>query len=475
MDEFLSLNSVFIVFYYFTVSVLVILIILEHRNPGKAFAYIFLLLLFPVVGLVLYFIFGFHYQKKVLYKRLRNYHNDFLKNIQLKRNLPKKEFEGTLEKLSDLFYNIDRVQFSERNEVQILFNGESKFPVVLEELSKAKRFIYLDYYIINNDDIGNEVFNLLIGKAKEGVIVKVLYDDVGSTFSRKRKEELRSAGIEIHSYMPVLFSQFAHKANYRNHRKMMLIDGFTGFLGGINISDKYINNGSDKVYWRDTHVMIKGEATTEMQFLFINDWFYATGKKVSPVLDVDFSSIQEKTYACVLGSEYGSNFETIMEAFLGLISLAKKEIIITTPYFVPPVTILQLLKIKAKCGIKVKLLLPRKPDIKTAFFASHSYISEMIESGVEVYAYTKGMMHAKTMVIDKKICTIGSTNFDQRSFSLNSEVNAFFINRDLSKKLVEQFNKDMKNAYLIDLTSLKNRPWYKKGISAAARLLAPIL
>ncbi len=475
MDEFLSLNSVFIVFYYFTVSVLVILIILEHRNPGKAFAYIFLLLLFPVVGLILYFVFGFHYQKKVLYKRLRNYHNDFLKTIELKRDLPKKEFEGTLEKLSDLFYSLDRVQFSERNQVQILFNGENKFPAVLEEIEKAKKFIYLDYYIINDDHIGNTIFDLLLKKSKEGVVVKVLYDGVGSTFSRKKKAELRSAGIEIHSYMPVLFSKFAHKANYRNHRKMMLIDGFTGFLGGINIADKYINTSSDKVFWRDTHVMIKGEATTEMQFLFINDWFYATGKKVSPVLDVDFSSIQVKTYACVLGSEYSANFETIMEAFLGLISLAKKEIIIATPYFVPPVAIQQLLKIKAKCGIKVKLLVPRKPDIKTAFFASQSYISEMIESGVEVYAYTKGMMHAKTMVIDRKICTIGSTNFDHRSFSLNSEVNAFFIDRQLSKKLVDQWNMDIKNAYLVNLSSLKNRPWYKKGISAAARLLAPIL
>ncbi|MFD1315043.1 cardiolipin synthase [Namhaeicola litoreus] len=469
------MNSVFIIFYYLAVSVLVVVIILEHRNPGKAFAYIFLLLLFPVIGLILYFIFGFHYQKKVLYKRLRNYHNDFLKTIDAKRKFPKKEFEGTLEKLSELFYNIDRVQFSEKNEVQILFNGEKKFPVVLEEIEKAKEFIYLDYYIINDDNIGNDIFDLLLKKSKEGLKVKVLYDDVGSSIKRKRKTELRSAGIEIHAYMPVLFSQFAHKANYRNHRKIIIIDGFTGFLGGINISDVYINSDANKLFWRDTHVMIKGEATIELQFLFINDWFYATGKKVSPVLDINFSAIKQKTYACVLGSEYGSNFETIMEAFVGLISLAKKEIVINTPYFVPPVTILQLLKIKAKCGIKIKLLVPRKPDIKTAFYASYSYILELIESGVEVYAYTKGMMHAKTMVIDKKICTIGTSNFDHRSFSLNSEVNAFFIDEDLCIELLQQFEEDVKNAYLIDLKSLKNRPWYKKGISAAARLLAPIL
>ena len=470
-----NLKVFFLILYYLFVSVLVFYVILEHRNPAKAFAYIFLIILFPIIGILLYFFFGFHYQKKLLFKRKRDKHNDFLKKINDNRKINKQDHHGLSAKVQTLFENIDGASFTERNEVMILKNGEEKFPALKNELNKAEKFIYIDYYIIDDDKISNEIFDILIKKAAEGVRVLILYDDVGSSIKSIKKEELKMAKLEVYAYMPVLFSRFAHKANYRNHRKIVVIDGITGFVGGINISDHYINPNKRNKYWRDTHVMIKGEAVSELQFLFVNDWFYSTGIRIIPDFEVDLSGIKQHVFTAVLGSEFGSNYEGILEAYLGIIAMAQEEIIITTPYFLPPDALFQLLKTKAKIGVVVKVLLPKNTDIKTAFYASQNYIVGLLESGAEVYSYTKGMIHAKTMVVDKIYSTIGTSNLDQRSFSLNSEVNAFFIDEKMALDLIDHFQEDLRDAYLIDLNSLKSRPWYKKAISSLARLFAPIL
>jgi len=475
MDEIFGWKTYLLVPYYLFVSFLVILIILEHKKPEKAFAYIFLMLLFPILGVILYFLFGFHYQRKVFYTRMRNCRNDFISSLNKKKGKRNRFEQQNVKKLSNLFYNIDRVQFTAKNEVQILRNGEEKFPGLLEQLEGAKKFIYLLYYIIEDDVIGKKIFEMLKKKAGEGLVVNVLYDDVGSSIEKQSIAEMKQAGIQIYAYMPVFFSRFAYKANYRNHRKIVVIDGEVGFVGGINIADRYINPNIKDVYWRDTHLMIRGEAVSDLQFLFINDWFYATGKKIEPILDLNFDRISEETNTAILGSDFGATYQSIMEAYFGIISNAKEEILLATPYFLPTEIILDALKIAAKSGIRIRLLIPRKPDMRTAFYASQSYLMEMLQSGVEVFCYTKGMMHAKTMVVDNLYSTVGSTNLDQRSFSLNSEVNAFFIDEAIAANLKSQFGEDLKDSYPLLLSSLKNRPWYKKALSSLARLFAPIL
>ena len=475
MDEIFGWKTYLLVPYYLFVSFLIILIILEHKKPEKAFAYIFLMLLFPILGLILYFLFGFHYQRKVLYTRFRNRRNNFISKLNEKKGKRNKSEQQNVKKLSNLFYNIDRVQFTAKNQVCILKNGEEKFPALLEQLELAKKFIYLLYYIIEDDEIGNKIFDVLKKKAGEGLVVNVLYDDVGSSIQKKSIVEMERAGIRIHAYMPVFFSRFAYKANYRNHRKIVVIDGEVGFVGGINIADRYINPNKEDLYWRDTHLMIRGEAVTDLQFLFINDWFYATGIKTEPMLDLNFDQISEETNTAILGSDFGATYQSIMEAYFGIISNAKEEILLATPYFLPTEIILDALKIAAKSGIRIKLLIPRKPDMRTAFYASQSYLLEILQSGVEVFCYTKGMMHAKTMVVDNLYSTVGSTNLDQRSFSLNSEVNAFFIDETMAENLKRQFEEDLQDSYPLLLNSLKNRPWYKKALSSLARLFAPIL
>ncbi len=346
---------------------------------------------------------------------------------------------------------------------------------MIGELKKAKKTIYLEYYIFNDDKIGNKIIEILCEKSLEGVDVKVIYDPVGSSLSKKAVKRLKQHNVEIKSYMPVFFSRFAHKANYRNHRKIIVIDDKTGFLGGMNITDKYINPNNNNLFWRDTHVMIKGEAVFDLQLLFISDWFFVSGKKIEPNQNVDFSSIDCQVPTSILGSDYGTDFQHIMEAFFGMITNAKEEVLISTPYFLPNETILNALIITAKSGVKIKLLLPQKTDLASAYYASQTYLKEVLKNNIEVYYYTKGMMHAKTMIVDNSICTVGSTNMDQRSFDLNAEVNMFIIDEKKSLELKSQFEADLKDSYKLNINELLNWPWYKKALSSLARLIAPIL
>lgn len=477
MEDIYNLKSYVVITYYVFISFLIIAIVLDNKKPAKSFAYIFLLLLFPIGGVLLYFLLGVHYQKKKLFTRFRNYQGEY---IQTSNNRDKNKEDlikipGITQKIPTLFYNIDYVQFTVKNDIKFLVNGEEKFPVLIGELKKAKKTIYLEYYIFNDDKIGNKIIEILCEKSLEGVDVKVIYDPVGSSLSKKAVKRLKQHNVEIKSYMPVFFSRFAHKANYRNHRKIIVIDDKTGFLGGMNITDKYINPNNNNLFWRDTHVMIKGEAVFDLQLLFISDWFFVSGKKIEPNQNVDFSSIDCQVPTSILGSDYGTDFQHIMEAFFGMITNAKEEVLISTPYFLPNETILNALIITAKSGVKIKLLLPQKTDLASAYYASQTYLKEVLKNNIEVYYYTKGMMHAKTMIVDNSICTVGSTNMDQRSFDLNAEVNMFIIDEKKSLELKSQFEADLKDSYKLNINELLNWPWYKKALSSLARLIAPIL
>lgn len=478
MEHLYNLKPYILISYYIFVSFLILAIILDNKKPEKSFAYIFLILLFPIGGVLIYFLFGVHYQKKKLFTRKRRFNNIYLDTLNDENKKPFKQLEiGSNIKLPTLFYNIEQVNFSLRNSIQVLINGEDKFPVLLKELKKAKKSIHIEYYIFNDDEIGTKIIDLLCKKSLEGVKIKVIYDDVGSSLSKSSIQKLKRNSVEIFPYMPVLFSGLAHKANYRNHRKIVIIDNEVGFLGGINISDKYINPNKIDLFWRDTHILLKGESIIDLQYIFISDWYFVSGKKIklSEVQHTDSKKIKTQIATSILGSDYGTNNQSIMEAFFGMITNARKEILITTPYFIPNESILNALKITAKSGIKIKIIIPKKPDIRTAYYASQTYLKDLLQSGVEIYYYTKGMMHAKTMIIDNYISTVGSTNMDHRSFNLNAEVNAFIIDNTIANELKTQFNKDLKDSYKLQIEELNNRKWYIKFISSIARLIAPVL
>jgi len=478
MEYIETIKPFALIVYYIFISFIIITIILDNKKPEKSYAFIFLILLVPIAGVIIYLLFGAQYQKKKMLTKKRYFDKVYLNQInEANKTVPVINTRSTYGKLPTLFYNIEQVNFTQNNHIEILNNGEEKFPKLIEELKKAAKSIHLDYYIIKDDVIGSQIFDILCEKAKGGIQVKLIYDDVGSSISKEGMTKLKMSGVEAFPYMPVLFSRLAHKANYRNHRKIVVIDNEIGFLGGINIKDKYINPNKQGLYWRDTHIMIKGEAVIDLQYLFISDWYFVSGQKID-LNEVRYENKQEISShipTSILGSDYGKNNQTIMEAFFGMITSAREEILITTPYFIPDESIFNALKITSKSGVKIKLIIPEKTDIRTAFYASQTYLKDLLISGVEVYFYTKGLMHSKTMIIDSLISTVGSTNMDQRSFNLNAEVNAFIHDKTIAEKLKFSFEEDLKDCYKLRLQDLKNRPWYVKVLSSIARLLAPLL
>jgi len=478
MEYIETIKPFFLIAYYVFISVIIITIILDNKKPEKSYAFIFLILLVPLAGVIIYLLFGAQYQKKKILTKKRYFDKTYLNQIT---ELSKRPLDNLVlssySKLPTLFYNIEEVNFTLNNQIEILINGEEKFPVLLKEISNAKESIHLDYYIIKDDAIGTKILDLLCEKARAGVKVKLIYDDVGSSISRKSLRALRENGVEAYAYMPVLFSRLAHKANYRNHRKIVVIDNEIGFVGGINIKDKYINNGNYDLYWRDTHLLIKGESVIGLQYIFVSDWYFVSGQKMdlSELRYLNRNEISTQIATSILGSDYGTKNQTIMEAYFGMITGARKEILITSPYFIPDESLLNALKITSKSGIKIKIIIPEKTDIKTAYFASQTYLIDLLQSGVEIYFYSKGMMHSKTMIIDGTVCTVGSTNFDQRSFNLNAEVNAFIIDETVAGELKNHFEEDLKDCYKLQLEELINRPWYFKVACSISRLIAPML
>jgi len=477
MEYLTHIKPFVILAYYIFISLITVSIIFDNKKPEKVYAYIFLIFLFPVVGVLLYFLFGVHYQKKRLYTRYRNYKNNFLQELIKDKNIERKLIKSIKNniKLPRLLYNLDHAVFTINNDVKLLFNGEEKFPVLIRELKKARKKIYIEYYIFNSDTIGNQIIDILIEKAQEGLEVKLIYDAVGSSISRKAVRNLKKNNVKVHAYMPVFFSRVAHKANYRNHRKIVIIDDLTGFMGGINVADNYINPNKNNLFWRDTHIMLKGESVYDLQLIFISDWFFVCGEKLEPNKTTDISRVKTHIPTAILASDSGTSDEIILKAFIGMISMAKNEILITTPYFIPTESMFSILKVASESGVEVKILLPERPDLRTAYYASYSYLIGMLKTGVKIYFYTKGMIHAKSMIIDNDICTVGSANMDYRSFSLNAEVNSFIIDESVTRKLKHQFYKDLEDAVEVSLEDLQSWPLYKKAASSFARLIAPIL
>lgn len=363
------------------------------------------------------------------------------------------------------------------NTVKLLINGEEKFPELMDCLKKAKHHIHMEYYIYEQDEIGTAIIEILISKAKEGVQVRFIYDDFGSPSIKKKIENrMREAGIEVYPFSKVLFYLLANRINYRNHRKIVVIDGCTGFVGGINVSNKYINNKKGRLYWRDTHLRIDGPGVYYLQYLFITDWNFCSSKKLKPQ-DVHFAEVianKENVYVQIVGSGPDSIQPSILFSVLQAIYLAKEEILVTTPYFIPGDSLLFALRIAALSGLSVKLLVPGKCDSRLVNAASKANYEDLLQAGVEIYLYEKGFVHAKTLVTDSRLSIIGTANMDHRSFELNFEVNAIIYDAEFAKKLRKVFFDDLEHA-----EKLNAKRWYKRSKltqlpEKLARLLSPI-
>ncbi|TCC88993.1 cardiolipin synthase [Pedobacter hiemivivus] len=474
---------------YVLILILVCLrIIYDTRSTTKTLAYLLFAIFVPFFGMIFYFFFGINYRHRKMYTK-KLFENDDLA-AKFKRDLlhsSAKTFkESNAEVLSNkelafMLLNDSMSPLTAKNAVKLLINGEQKFPEVLTAIQEAKYHIHIEYYIFEDDEIGQALAEAMIAKAKEGVKVRFIYDDFGSRDIRKKIVPwLIENGVEAYPFLKVHFILLANRLNYRNHRKIIVIDGYISFVGGINVSDRYINNGNAKqLYWRDTHLRIDGPGTQYLQYLFLCDWNFCAETILEPNTNFFPTKIpkiaEENKIVQIAASGPDSESPTILFSILQAINLATNEILITSPYFIPGESLLDALIISSLSGISVKLLVPGKSDSILVNSAARSYYNDLLKAGVQIYQYQKGFIHAKTMVTDKKVAMVGTANMDFRSFDLNFEVNAIIYDAQIATELSANFYNDVKNAVRIDPEQWADRPLYKQLLEKAARLLSPLL
>lgn len=463
-------------------------IILDTRSTTKSLAYLLFAIFVPFGGIIFYFLFGINYRTRKMYSK-KLVENDEL-SARLNKQIyqySKKTFDensSTVQSNKELAFMLLKETLSPltaNNSVKILVNGENKFPEVIQALKEAKNHIHMEYYIYEDDEIGRKIELVLIEKAKEGIEVRFIYDDFGSrSIRRTLAHRLNENGVKAFPFLRIYFIALANRLNYRNHRKIIVIDGQTAFVGGINVDDRYVNKENDKkTYWRDTHLRIDGPGVQYLQYLFLCDWNFCAGSKLHP--DVQFFPPENNVHTRdnkvvqIAASGPDSGAPAILFSILQAISLATNEILITTPYLIPGESLVDALIIASLGGVSVKLLVPGNSDSLLVNAAARSYYGDLLKRGVEIYQYTKGFVHAKTMVTDGKIAMVGTANMDSRSFDLNFEVNAIVYDVGIAGELREIFYEDLKNAVKIDEKSWKNRPVYKQFFDKTAKLVSPLL
>ncbi|WP_312355036.1 cardiolipin synthase [Empedobacter sp.] len=467
----------------------IVTILIENRNPTKTIAWILVIVFLPFIGIILYFFFGQKFKKDQFFSRIDKNHQKIINEKWAEMDQFVQDYiDKVNERIGSLsqvyrYLNNARVAYpATNNKVKLLTNGEEKFPLFLEALREAKDHIHLEYYIFDEDHIGNEIIDILIEKAKNGVEVRVTADDFGSSKLNKHHSRFDGTGVEFQTFLPVRFSSLAN-SNYRNHRKILIVDGKKAFLGGINISDKYINqNGvispNNKVYWRDTSVMIEGDSINSLQLHFYLNWMMTEGKKFNISDPKYFYSSKEKNDFSTVSfglSSPGSDLHSAMEAMVLAITLAKKKVQLCTPYFIPSDEFKTAMMIAVSSGVEVELIIPKKGDSIVVQQASLSFLKPLMKRGVKVYLYEKGFIHAKTITVDDKLAFIGTVNLDYRSFMINFEITSVIENATLLQQMSTQFDRDKEDSELLTIEKWENRSWYNRAFASICRLLAPIL
>ncbi|GEL77151.1 cardiolipin synthase [Tenuibacillus multivorans] len=456
------------------------MIFIENRNPSETLNWLLIFALFPVFGFFFYLFFGRDYKKKKRYKEKQVIDERAFNRVEGHYSIEDHELNQMGDHQRMLFrlaQHLGNTPVSFNTETKILTNGRETFPAIIDELNKAEHHIHMEYYIVRDDEIGNTIKDILIEKAQAGVEVRFLYDAVGSwQLSSKFKDELHKAGVHLKAFSPVKLPFIGNRINFRNHRKIIVIDGKIAFVGGLNIGDEYL--GKNKYYgdWRDTHLYVRGEAVRSLQTIFLQDWNHETGEYLlkpdylSPeILDDDFGGVQ------MITSGPDNQWETIKKLYFSMIISAKKSIWIASPYFIPDDDILTAMKVASLSGVDVRLLMPKRPDKRIVFHASRSYFPEMMDAGVKIYEYVDGFLHSKIVVVDHELASIGTSNMDMRSFHLNFEVNAFLFRTESTNKIVRDFKEDFLKSKEIDPEEFKNRSIFVRVMESLFRLLSPLL
>lgn len=456
---------------------------MENRNSTRTIAWLLVLIFLPGLGIFLYFYLGQNHRKKKTFIKKRKEDYKVLKrlldtqiNFTKKGSFFKENYNDLRSKLVPLLLNNGDAPITFNNDIKILNNGKITFDTMLKDIREAKSHIHIEYFIIKDSEIGEKFKKALIEKAKEGVKVRFIYDAVGCwKLSKKFKTDLIEAGVELKSFLPVILPFFQSRLNYRNHRKILVVDGKIGFTGGLNIGDEYLGKSPERGFWRDTHVKVEGEAVYILQSIFLKDWHFVSGEDIDGYKFFPKQNINGNKAVQIVSGGPDTYWESIHQGYFTAISGAVKNVYIVSPYLVPDESILMALKTSALRGLDVRLLLPGKPDHKTVFWASKSHFEELLEAGVRIFQYQKGFVHSKLFIVDDNIASVGTTNLDIRSLQLNFEVNAFIYDTGVSANLKKYFLEDLEDSKEVILSEYRKRGYGHKVKESIARLLSPIL
>ncbi|MDY4077475.1 MAG: cardiolipin synthase [Clostridium sp.] len=456
------------------------LIFIERKDPSTTWAWLMIMIILPGVGFIIYLLLGQNFSRARLFKEKKEF--DTIKRRELSKDFASEEHEHIGgEQYLDLIrmnYTHSGAKCTYNNEVDVYYNGVDKFKQLIKDLKNAKKFIHIQYYIIRPDRLGKKIMSILEEKAAEGVEVRFLVDSMGSYRVTKRSlKNFTKNGGKFEIFFPGILPHVNTRINYRNHRKMVIIDGEYGYTGGFNVGDEYIGEDKHIGFWRDTHIRIRGEAVNDLTDRFLLDWCYASGEEIDdfskfypekPIRDGDIA-IQ------IVTSGPDHNEEYIKNAYMKMINNAKKYVYLETPYFVPDAPMLEALKLSALSGVDVRLIIPGKPDHVFMKWAASAYVGDLLNAGAKVYLYQNGFIHAKTIVADGKVCTVGTANMDMRSYCLNFEVNAFIYDDRVANNLETQFFKDIEDCKVMTKEEYDKRSVSLRIRESIIRLISPIL
>ena len=474
LSSYISVSWIYyglMILYAASILSVVVVILSENRNPVKSLAWVTVLLVVPGVGLVLYFVFGRNIRRKRIISR-RN-----------QRKLRRAEAWGaqhgarrmSLDKANSrqvkLGTALTGAQFYEGNDIEMFNSGAEKMERLIADIDAARHYILIEYYIIESDTAGLRFRDALVRAAARGVKIRLIYDHVGS-FSAKRAywQSLRDAGIEVYPFFKVVFPLLGTRINWRNHRKIVVIDGRTGYIGGMNIADRYMTSE-----WRDLHLRVSGPAVTAMQYNFAVDWNFMGQPLIREWDKAPHSELPNPMGVQMITSGPTGQWPNLAMMFQKAIASARQRVYIMTPYFLPDESLLRTLQTAALSHVDVRIVIPFKPDSVIMRHASFSYITPCITAGVKIYLYHGGMLHSKALIIDNNMVSAGSTNFDFRSFEHNFEANLFIYSEEFNRIMVDEFHDVCSRSVRVDPQKWKKRPLKAKIIESTVRLLAPVL
>ena len=458
--------------YIYTILTTIIFLMMENRNPVKSIAWIFVLVFVPIFGFLFDIFVGKRFRKRrIINKRSYRLREDKQTDLGV---FSDNELKENIKGIAHLAYNNSGALLCPNNNVKIYTNASELFNDIVEAINNAKQHINIEYYIFNSDKIGQRIMDVLKKKACEGIEIRMIVDDVGSIKLKKKDiRALKESGVKIMSFLEVRLPYINSKVNYRNHRKIIVVDGEVGFTGGFNVADRYID-GLKWGAWRDTHIKIEGSGVLELQKSFFEDWYFVSQEMIDNPKFYPTPKNLGKSLMQIIISGPDLLWESIMQCYVKAFSEARSRIYIETPYFLPPESIICALQIAALNGIDVRIILPYRSDAPLTLFSTYSYLDQMFKAGVKIYLYQEGFIHSKMTIIDD-FAFIGSSNMDFRSFNQNFELNAAIYDSEVTNNLTEIYNEDISRSKQLDFETWKKRPIQQRLKESFARLFSPIL